>query len=189
MPFYDFVCNATEKKMIINVALSSKEKSLEFAEEFLQTVFMASMIPIVNKYFPTIIHSESIISKILMTLTGNIMVIVVVMIIYALFQTTAISHYLLNIILLFLTTTPITVVIIKLVTNGKYNMIILSAIAVVFGKSIAVAILYVFLVNELMMNYSSLVELTNTITILIPFLLTSGLMIFGIAYMIRSIFK
>ena len=77
----------------------------------------------------------------------------------------------------------------KLVTGGKYDMIVLTAISVVFGKSIAVAILYVFLVNELMINYSSLVEIANLITLLIPFLLTSGLMIFGLAYMIRSIFK
>lgn len=194
IPFYDYLATSQDGIGLLQMLSNNNENNPNvqyqyFAQEFLQTVFMASVIPLVNHLLPSTIVEVGKFNRIIMQIAVNILVVAVTMVLYYFFQKTAISAVILNVIIIACTTTPFVLLIKKLLFKSSAEILILILAAKFFGKAIIVTVLYMIFLNEIMLQKAELVYGFNSFMVVLPSIMVCGIMIFGIGICIRSIFS
>ena len=182
LPFYDFITNSGNYKNVLDYG---RQFPREFAEEFVQTVFMATLVPLINKLFPTIIAEERLINRVMIRLAANLMVVAIAMVLYHLFQLTTVSQVAMDLIVGCFSVTPLVQIGYAIKTRAtEYG--ILAVLAALAWKALCMSIIYLFLANFLAANFSQLITAVTVIYTLIPSLLTIAIMLLGIGLMFRS---
>ena len=184
IPFYKYLANSKDG---IGLLEYYKNNYLEFAQELLQTIFMASVIPAINKLLPSVIIAEKKHNKIIMLLSVNFITVAITMVLYSFFQKTTIASTILDIIVAVCSMTPLAFLVKKVLFGTTKDWIVLTALATFFGKAILESIAYMVFIHEVAIQKAELIASVNVFMYVLPSLMVCGIMIIGIGMCIKSI--
>lgn len=185
IPFYKYLSQANSG---IGLLKFYSNDLLGFAQEFLQTVFMASVIPLIHKYLPSTITEEKRHNRIIMLLAINLIAVAITMVLYAMFLKTTVASTILNIIVAACSLTPFAFIVCKIIFGSKKELVALTVLGTVFGKAILKAIVYMIFVYEISLHRADLVQGYNAFFYILPSCLVCGIMMIGIGMCLRSVF-
>ncbi len=184
MPFYAVLEDAG-KGMTLAGYLQSDP--VRFANEFLQTIFMATVIPLVNQALPSNTTATGFLPNLFFRLTVSVMLVGVAVLLYSFFQQTTIAATILDLLILGCTASPFVLIVRCLFQHDLYHNLVVVLVIRIMGRAIVSTAVYLCIMETIATHYADFAAAFGSFMVLLPVVGVAAVTILGIGIMIRSV--